>query len=385
MIYSIIFLCFSHTSLLAKNIIVGAAQLESYLPLLAKKRVGILTNHTACIGTQHLVDILLTKNICIKKIFTPEHGFRGEADAGAHQSDSIDTQTGVPLVSLYGAKKMPSPDDLKDIDMLIFDIQDVGARFYTYISSLQYLMEAAAENHMPLIILDRPNPNGFYVDGPICEIKSFVGMQPIPIVHGMTVGEYAQMLNGEQWLAEKKQCTLTVIPCKNYTHKDLYQLPIFPSPNLKSMNAVYLYPSTCLFEGTAISLGRGTDHPFEMFGHPTFPKTLYAFMPQNKPGAHKPIFLNQICYGFNLVDAPKHTIKKLNNKINIAWLQKAYKLYPDTEQFFIKFFTNLAGNRTLAQQIAAGDSEKKIRASWQPGLEIFKKIRKKYLLYEDFK
>lgn len=372
--------------IITHQIQVGAEQTEQYLPLLKNKNVGILTNHTAHVGKQHLVDLLRAKKIHIKKIFTPEHGFRGKADAEIHCADGIDLKTGIPLVSLYGQKKKPTPQDLADIDILIFDIQDIGARFYTYISSLQYLMEAAAEQNMPLIILDRPNPNGFYIDGPICEMKSFVGMQPIPIVHGMTVGEYAQMLNGEQWLAEKKQCTLTVIPCKNYTHKDLYQLPIFPSPNIKSMNAVYLYPSTCLFEGTQISMGRGTKHPFEMFGHPAFPKTKFSFVPKRQ-SAHDSTLLRHAdkrCYGYNLVDTPEHTLKKLNNKINIAWLQKSYTLFPAKEQFFTKLFPCLAGNKLVAQHIARGDSEKKIRASWRPGLEKFKKIRKKYLLYEDF-
>ena len=370
-----------------KKILTGAEQGELYLPLLQNKRVGILTNHTACIGKTHLVDKLRAEKIKISTIFTPEHGFRGTADAEIVINNSVDKKTGIPLVSLYGTKKKPTKEDLQNVDILLFDIQDVGARFYTYISSLQYLMEAAAEQNIPLIILDRPNPNGFYVDGPICEVKSFVGMQPIPIVHGMTVGEYAQMLNGERWLTNKLSCKLTIIPCKNYTHKELYSLPIFPSPNLKTMNAIYLYPSLCLFEGTKMSVGHGTDRPFERFGHPTFPHTLASFVPHtstNKPNSNHLKYADTACYGYNLVDSEKNTLKKLNNKLNITWLQKAYRLYEDKEHFFTKFFPCLAGNKQLAEQIRTGVSEKDIRASWQPALNNFKKIRKIYLLYKDF-
>lgn len=344
----------------AKKIIVGAEREELYLPALQKKRVALVTNHTACVGKTHIVDKLRKKKITITKIFAPEHGFRGQAAPGAHQKDAIDEQTGIPLISLYGKKTKPTAEDLKDVDILIFDIQDVGARFYTYISTLQYVMEAAAEYKKPLIILDRPNPNGFYVDGPICEFFSFVGKQPIPLVHGMTIGEYAQMLNGQGWLSNSCTCNLAVIPCKNYTHTDLYRLPIAPSPNLQTMNAIYLYPSLCLFEGTPISVGRGTKHPFECLSHPQFPRTIL------------------------LVDSTRNTRAKLNKQINIAWLKHIYEIYPDKEHFFKKFFTNLAGTTKLAEQIRTGMPEPEIRASWQPGLETFKKIRKKYLLYPDF-
>ena len=354
---------------------VGAACADLYVPLVRNKRVGLLTNHTACVGKQHLIDILIKNSIKVQKIFTPEHGFYGAGAAGQMQHDSsytIDQRTKVPIISLYGKKKKPSAHDLADIDILIFDLQDVGARFYTYISTLQYFMEAAAENSIPLIILDRPNPNGFYVDGPVAEKScySFVGRQPIPIVHGMTIGEYARMLNGERWLAQQQLCNLIVIPCKNYGHKDYYKLPIPPSPNLKTMAAIYNYPSLCFFEGTPISVGRGTNTPFELFGHPLLPATQFSFKPQAQP----------VCYGVDL------TQKSLNpaKKINLFYLKQAYQLYPDKNKFFTPFFNKLAGTPALAQQISTGCSEEKIRASWEPALSNFKKIRKKYLLYEDF-
>lgn len=364
------------------NIITGAAQISRYLPLLKNKRVALLVNQTATIGQTHLVDSLLKLGVNIRKIFSPEHGFRGNADAGEKVSNSTDESTGLPVVSLYGQHRKADAADLADVDILIFDIQDVGVRFYTYISSLQELMEAAAENHKPLIILDRPNPNGDYVDGPILDtaFRSFVGMQPVPVVHGMTVGEYAQMLNGEHWLAKKQVCNVTIITCKNYTHQTFYSLPVRPSPNLPNMPAVLLYPSLCFFEGTNVSLGRGTDKPFQIFGAPGFPKQGYSFTPESVPGAKNPPLKDQLCYGFDLSNAPEAAPAK-NRRLEIKWLLEAYRLYPAKDKFFNNFFNKLAGNAELQQQIRKGLTEKEIRKSWEPGLAKFKAIRAKYLIY----
>lgn len=377
----------THASTQAVTLRTGAEQMEKYLPLLKGKRIALLVNQTARVGKQHLVDTLLSLHVQIAKIFSPEHGFRGNADAGELVNNSRDEQTGLPIVSLYGTHHKPSKEDLQGVDLLIYDIQDVGARFYTYISSLQELMEAAAENNIPLVILDRPNPNGFYTDGPVLDktFTSFVGMQPVPIVHGMTVGEYAQMLNGEHWLSNPKwQCELTVIACQHYTHKTLYQLPVKPSPNLPNMAAIYLYPSLCLFEGTALSIGRGTDKPFQVFGHPSLPKDLYAFTPHSLPGAKHPPLLNQTCYGYNLSDTVAALLKKPPHHIQLQWILQAYRLFPEKEKFFNNYFNKLAGNDQLIRQIQNGASEEEIRQSWEPALRHFKKIRKKYLLYPDF-
>lgn len=377
----------AHASTQAATLRTGAEQMENYLPLLKGKRIALLVNQTARVGKQHLVDTLLSLHVQIAKIFSPEHGFRGNADAGELVNNSRDEQTGLPIVSLYGTHHKPSKEDLQGVDLLIYDIQDVGARFYTYISSLQELMEAAAENNIPLVILDRPNPNGFYTDGPVLDktFTSFVGMQPVPIVHGMTVGEYAQMLNGEHWLSNPKwQCELTVIACQHYTHKTLYQLPVKPSPNLPNMTAIYLYPSLCLFEGTALSIGRGTDKPFQVFGHPSLPKNLYAFTPHSLPGAKHPPLLNQTCYGYNLSDTVAALLKKPPHHIQLQWILQAYRLFPEKEKFFNNYFNKLAGNDQLIRQIQNGASEEEIRQSWEPALRHFKKIRKKYLLYPDF-
>jgi uncharacterized protein YbbC (DUF1343 family) len=370
------------------HILTGADQTDLYLPLLTGRTVAIFANPTSVIGSTHLVDTLLKKGIHVKKIFSPEHGFRGEADAGAKVGNQLDPQTGIPIISLYGSKNKPSPADLEGIDVLLFDIQDVGVRFYTYISSLQKYMEAAIENHRPLIILDRPNPNGFYVDGPILDTKlrSFVGMQPIPVVYGMTIGEYAQMLLGENWLspAAPSKLQLTVIPCKNYTHKSRYTLPVKPSPNLPTMQSIYLYPSLCLFEGTPVSLGRGTTKPFQQFGHPSFPGNGYNFTPESLPGAASPPQLGQKCYGYDLsqVDAEKETA----GKWSLKWVLQAYHLFPNKDSFFLKnggSFDRLAGTSTLRSQIKEGLTEKDIRKTWEPALSNFKRIRKKYLLYAD--
>lgn len=365
--------------------VTGAEQTSAYLPLLKGKRVALLVNQTATIGNTHLVDSLVKLNITIRKIFSPEHGFRGDADAGEKVGNSTDPQTGIPIVSLYGQHRKATAADLQDVDVLIFDIQDVGARFYTYISSLQELMESAAENNKLLIVLDRPNPNGHYVDGPVLEpaFKSFVGMQPIPLVHGMTVGEYAGLLNGEKWLSKGVTCQLKVIPCKNYTHQTVYHLPIKPSPNLPNMASIYLYPSICLFEGTALSLGRGTDKPFQVIGHPGFPKNLYQFTPHSTAGAKNPVLKDQTCYGYDLSGNPETVLQETGNQLQLKWLIKAWQLFPEKDKFFTPFFNKLTGNSLLMQQIKNGTPEAAIRKSWEPGLKRFKQLRKKYLLYAE--
>jgi len=370
----------------SNSIVTGADQLESWLPNLKGKKVALLVNQTSMLKKTHLADTLTSLGMNIVKIFAPEHGFRGTADAGEQVKNGIDLKTGIPITSMYGASKKPSKESMKGIDLVVFDIQDVGARFYTYISSLQYMMEACARANLPLILLDRPNPNGFYVDGPVLEsgFKSFVGMQCIPIVHGMTVGEYAKMLNGEGWLADKLRCKLTVIPCKQYTHRMLYHLPVPPSPNLKSPTAVLLYPSLCLFEGTQVSVGRGTETPFEIWGHPSFKDNGFSFVPRSVEGARKPPFEGQTCYGADLRLPPTDILKILQGKMNLSFLRNAYTLCAEKDSFFNSFFEKLAGTAKLRQQIQSQQSDESIRASWSPALQRFKVIRKKYLLYEDF-
>lgn len=389
----------------------AAERIHVYLPLIKGKRVGIFANQTSVVGNTHLVDTLVKLGVNIKLIFGPEHGFRGNASAGEKITNAIDAKTGIPIISLYGSKRKPTAEELQQVDILIFDIQDVGVRFYTYISSLQEFMEVAFENKKPLLLLDRPNPNGFYVDGPVLDKKytSFIGMQPVPIVYGMTMAEYAFMIAGEKWLSEKANKVydfyrtaqnsadtpfhFQVIKCANYTHKSKYQLPVRPSPNLPNMQAVYLYPSTCLFEGTVLSEGRGTDKPFIVFGHPSLPKNLFAFTPQPNEGAKSSKHYGSTCYGWNLYDTEENILKSVNNKVQLKWLQEAYRLFPQKDSFFIyprsgkmeeSFFNKLSGNNSLWQQIKKGESEAAIRASWQPALTAFKIIRKKYLLYEDF-
>jgi len=386
------------------KIISGAERTGVYLPLIKGKRIGIFANQTSMVGNTHLVDTLRKLGVDIKVIFGPEHGFRGTASAGEKIGNYIDEKTGIPVVSLYGTKRRPDGDDLKDVDIMIFDIQDVGVRFYTYISSLQEYMEAAMENSKPLLILDRPNPNGFYVDGPVLDtaFRSFVGKQPVPIVYGMTIAEYAMMLAGEKWLSEKANQKydyykiaqnspdtafhFLVIKCANYNHKSKYILPVRPSPNLPEIQAVYLYPSTCLFEGTALSEGRGTDMPFEQFGHPLLPKDLYSFVPKPNEGAKSSKHYYKTCYGWNLHGTPEEVLQKVDNHVQLKWLTEAYKLFPGKDTFFLKSnsFNRLAGNKTLMQQIKDEVSEAEIRKSWEPALNNFKAIRKKYLLYEDF-
>ncbi len=386
------------------EIMPGAERMAVYLPYLKGKSVALFANQTSLVQHTHLADTLLSSGINIVKIFGPEHGFRGDADAGEHVADAKDKKTGIPIVSLYGNHKKPTADDLKDVDVIVFDIQDVGVRFYTYISSLQYVLEAALENHKPLLILDRPNPNGFYVDGPVLDMKfkSFIGMQQIPIVYGMTMGEYALMLTGEKWLSPEANAInsynittqptadtpfhVQVIKCKNYDHTSKYELPVFPSPNLKSMQAIYLYPSTCLFEGTVFSEGRGTDAPFQIFGHPTLPHTLYSFTPKPNNGAKSSKCFYQKCYGWYIDGSNAEIVKKLDGRIQLKYMIEGYKLFPGKDSFFLKnnFIDKLAGNDILKMQLKQGLSETAIRKSWEPALSKFKLTRKKYLLYKDF-
>ena len=364
----------------------GAENYNAYLPLLKDKKVGIVTNQTGVLNyyspeeTQvnlNIVDFLLYKKINLQKIFAPEHGFRGTADAGEHVVDGKDAKTGLPIISLYGDNKKPKPEQLAGLDVLVFDLQDVGARFYTYISSLHYIMEACAENNIQLIVLDRPNPNGGIVDGPILEKEnsSFVGMHQIPLLHGMTIGEYAKMINGEKWLKNGIQCKLTVIPCLNYKRELFYSLPVKPSPNLPNDQAINLYASLCLFEGTNVSVGRGTEKQFQIYGSPFLPKNDFSFTPIPNFGSKEPPYKNQLCYGEDLTQAPKV------HQLELKWLLKAYKETADKSKFFIPFFTKLAGTKKLQQQIEAGTSEADIRKSWEKGLKDFKEIRKKYLIY----
>ena len=360
----------------------GGARMNLYLDSLKGKRVAIVGNQTSTIGKTHLVDTLLSLGVVIKKVFSPEHGFRGDADAGEKVGSTIDSKTGIPLISLYGKNKKPYPDQLSDVDVVIYDIQDVGVRFYTYISTLHYVMEACAENKKPIIVLDRPNPNGHYVDGPVLEPaqRSFVGMDPVPIVYGMTIGEYALMVNGEFWLSDSLQCDLWIVPCKYYVHKSKYILPVAPSPNLRSETAITLYPSLCLFEATSVSIGRGTDRPFEMYGHPLFPYKGFSFTPVSCFGAKNPLCENILCNGFDL----QSTMKKRTYELNLNWIIQAKNLLGDSSEFINQpaFFNRLAGNNELKGQILAGLSAKEIRASWKPGIDNFKKIRQRYLLYD---
>ncbi len=364
----------------------GAHRMALYLPALKSQSVAIVANQTSVVGKRHLVDTLLTVGVNIKLVFAPEHGFRGDHDAGEKVKSTIDAVTGLRMVSLYGANKKPSAADLSGVDVVVFDIQDVGTRFYTYISTLQYVMEACAENNKKVIVLDRPNPNGYYVDGPVLEPKftSFVGMQPIPVVHGLTVGEYARMLNGEGWLAGGKKCQLEVIKVDRYTHRDHYQLPIRPSPNLPDMASVYLYPSLCFFEGTMVSVGRGTDKPFKLIGYPGFTNGDVKFTPRSIAGvASDPPYLGKECRGFDLEEFGNRFMKDYRS-LYLYWLIQMYNRAPDKEKFFNSFFNKLAGNATLQEQIKKGVSEEEIYKSWQPEIAAYKKIRKKYLLYPDF-
>ncbi|HEY9220258.1 MAG TPA: DUF1343 domain-containing protein [Lutibacter sp.] len=367
---------------ISSEIVVGANNTARYLPLLAGKNVALVTNQTSVIfkknGYTHLVDSLLSLGIHITKVFSPEHGFRGDVDAGETVADGFDVKTGLPLVSLYGKNKKPSAEQLQGIELVVFDIQDVGVRFYTYLSTLHYVMEACAENNIPLIVLDRPNPNGHYVDGPTLKMEhsSFLGLHPVPLVYGMSIGEYAQMINGEHWLKNKVLCNMTVIPLKNYVHQSEYSLPIKPSPNLPNDKAINLYPSLGFFEGTPINAGRGTENQFQQYGAPFFPESDFSYTPQPNAGAKSPKHMGKLCYGVNL----KNT-RRLSN-VNIAWLIDAYAKTPETETFFGPSFTVHAGTTELENQIENGVPANEIQRSWQAEIEAFKKISAKYLLYK---
>lgn len=367
-----------------KEVVVAAAQTDAYLPLLKNKKVAVLVNQTSQVNGKLLPDLLLGHNVKLMTIFSPEHGFRGTADAGAHVKSGKDEQTGLPVISLYGNNKKPTAEQLKNVDVVIYDLQDVGARFYTYISSLEYMMEACAENKKQLIILDRPNPLGNIVDGPVLEKqhKSFVGMQAIPVIYGMTAGEYAKMLLGEKWV-KASNLDLKVIPCENYNHQILYGLPVAPSPNLKNMTSIYLYPSLCFFEGTVVSLGRGTDKPFQQYGHPSLKGYIYSFTPMSVPGATNPPLKDKKCFGELIASDASSAYRIADNKLQLKWLIKAYQNFPEKDKFFNSFFVKLAGTSKLQDQIKQGMSEEAIRASWKADLDHFKSIRAKYLLYEE--
>ena len=395
-----------------KKILAGADRVNVYLPLIKGRTVGIFANHTSMVSNTHLVDTLRKLGVNIKVIFGPEHGFRGNIPAGEKVGNYVDEKTGITVVSLYGSKRRPSPEDVKDVDLLIFDVQDVGVRFYTYISSLEEFMEAAFEMGKPLMILDRPNPNGHYVDGPVLDkkYKSFVGMQAVPIVYGMTIAEYAMMIAGEKWLSEKANARydyyknfaqnsvdtpfhFQIIKNANYNHKSMYVLPTRPSPNLPNIQSIYLYPFTCLFEGTALSEGRGTDKQFQVFGHPLLPKNLYSFTPNPNEGAKSSKHFGKVCYGWDLSGTTAEVLEKVDKKVQLKWLIEAYRIFPNKDSFFLvpksgnmeqSSFIRLSGNNELWKQIMAGTPEMEIRKGWEPKLSEFKTIRKKYLLYEDF-
>jgi uncharacterized protein YbbC (DUF1343 family) len=374
-IFLLISCCLLFSCQKGKILKLGAEQTESYLPFLKDKKVGVIGNQTSRIDTTHLVDSLLSSGVDIVKVFSPEHGFRGKADAGAKIEDGIDVKTGLPIISLYGSNKKPYAEQLEGIDILLFDIQDVGARFYTYISTLHYVMEAASENKIKVIVIDRPNPNGHYLDGPIREngFESFVGMHPVPIVHGMTIGEYAKMINGENWISKK--CDLTVIEMENYTHDMHYDLPIKPSPNLPNTKSINLYPSLCLFEGTNVSIGRGTDYPFQHFGAP-YLESNYSFTPKSGEGSKYPKHKNIECFGTDLRFQDNYL-----TSINLNWIIDTYNKAPDKEKFFTNFFDKLAGTDKLRLQIIANKSVNKIKEGWKEDLGKFILMREKYLLY----
>lgn len=360
------------------RVVVGADQLDVLIPKLAGKNVALVVNHTSLVGNTHITDTLIASGIAIKKVFAPEHGFRGAAADGEKIADGTDAKTGLPIVSLYGSNRKPTPEQLADVDMVVFDIQDVGTRFYTYISTMHYMMEACAEQGKKMIILDRPNPNGNYVDGPmrVPALKSFVGMHPIPIVHGLTVGELSGMINGEGWLEKGVKCDVEVIPVKNWKHDDFYSLPVKPSPNLPNDQAVKLYPSLCLFEGTVISVGRGTQIPFLIIGNPELKDLPFSFTPEPIPGmSNTPPQQGKLCHGLDLRDV------EVKPRIDLSYLLDFYQRYPDKEKFFIGSFDRLAGTPELKEQIRKGLTEDQIRATWQEGLEAYSKMRSKYLLY----
>lgn len=369
----------------------GAEQTEKYIPYLSGKKIAILANNTSIIGNKHLVDSLLTMGINITKIFGPEHGFRGNASNGTHINDEIDPETGIKIISLYGQKRKPTKEDLADIDLVVFDIQDVGCRFYTYINILRDVMESCAENNKELMVLDRPNPNGYLVDGPILDMKykSGIGQFPIPIAHGMTIAEFAQMINGEGWLPQKMKCKLNIVPVANYDHNMEYVLPVAPSPNLNTQQSILLYPSTCLFEGTILNHGRGTQFPFTILGSPDLKgKFEFNYTPISIPGmSERPLHMNKVCYGIDLRNYDTNILRK-NKRLNLDWMIKLYNSYPEKKLFFdrsqsdqIGSIEGLAGVKDFKLQIIAGKTVKEIQDSWEPGLSNYKKMREKYLLY----
>lgn len=368
-----------------RDVITGAERMDKYLPLLENKKVGVVANHTSIIGGTHLVDTLLSHGVNIKRIFTPEHGFRGTADAGEKISTTVDSRTGIPLISLYGSNLKPSQDDIGDLDLVIYDIQDVGARFYTYISTMHYVMESCAENGVSFLVLDRPNPNGFYVDGPVLDLKyrSFVGMHPVPVVHGMTVAEYARMINGEGWLEGGLEVDLHYVTCENYDHLTLYRLPVRPSPNLPTQLSIYLYPSLCFFEGTVMSVGRGTEFPFMCFGHPELRNSSFEFTPVSTEGSRNPPFMNQSVNGVDLREIEERMIIE-RRVLYLEWLLFAFNNMPDDVEFFNGYFNRLAGNEELQSMIEGGARVSAILNSWKKDVAEFKKTRGKYLLYKDF-
>lgn len=369
--------------LLDTKIKMGAEITVGYLPLLEGKRVAVLTNQTGMVGDEHLVDLLKSKEVNLVGIFSPEHGFRGTADAGEHVASSVDEKTGIPIWSLYDGKSgKPSVETMQKFDVLVFDLQDVGLRFYTYYATMARMMDACSEHNKEMIVLDRPNPNGFYVDGPILDMKhkSGVGWLPIPVVHGMTLGELALMINGEKWLPNERICNLTVIPCDNYTRNMRYELPISPSPNLPTIHSIYLYPSTCLFEGTVVSLGRGTSFPFEVYGHPKYSGSDFSFTPRSVPGAKNPPLLDQKCYGVDLRNVPDEYIWE--NGFDLSYVIDAYNNLKMGNKFFSSFFEKLVGVDYIRTMIMDGKSNEEIRAEWQDDVEKFEEQRKPYLLYD---
>ncbi len=383
----LIFSCLACTQ--AQELKLGAERMEAYLPMLEGKRVALVVNQTSIIGQTHLVDTLVARGVNVVKVMAPEHGFRGEAPDGEKIDDSRDAKTGIPIVSIYGSTKKPSPEMLADVDVLIFDIQDVGVRFYTFISTMHYVMEAAAENGKKVIVLDRPNPNGMYVDGPVkdADVNSFVAMHPIPVVHGLTVGELARMINGEGWLKPEgsnskeqipnSKCDLTVIAMEGWDHSKTYSLPIKPSPNLPNDNAITLYPSLGLFEGTVVSVGRGTDDPFEVIGHPDFKLGSYTFTPQPNEGSKYPPLEGKECFGQSFVNT------KAPHELTLKYLISYYQELKDDTTFFRDYIDLLSGTKAFRQQVEAGMTESEIRTTWQPKLDVYKAMRKKYLLYKD--
>lgn len=361
----------------------GAERTEAYFPILTGKRVAVVANQSSLIGSVHLVDSLLATGVNVVRIFSPEHGFRGTADAGEKVNTSVDARTGLEIVSLYGNNYQPAPEKLKDIDIVLFDLQDVGVRFYTYFGTMHYVMESCAQSGITFIVLDRPNPNGSYIDGPILEpqYRSIVGMHPVPLVHAMTAAEYAQMINGEGWLAGGVHCRLQWVLCEHYARTDQYDLPVRPSPNLPNAGSIAWYPTLGLYEGTVMSMGRGTDFPFQAVGHPSYPATGFSFTPESRPGASKnPPYLGQLCNGIDLRTAKKYSP---DAKIQLALLIDTYQQFPQKDKYFTAFFLKLSGTRLLRDAIINGQTEESIRAQWRPGLVQFQSIRNKYLLYPD--